>query len=522
MRKFRNISFVLAFCLLFTCIAPGAFALDDPNVDAEAVIVADMNSGNILYEKNMNDQRSPASLTKIMTGLLAVEAVENGTVRLDQVITAGEDCRQGLETDSSTANIQPGEQMTFEDLMYCAMVVSANEACNIIAVTVSGSIQNFVNDMNRRARELGCTGTLFSDTNGLTNEDHYTTAYDLFLITNEAMKHPKFVTLVTAKYYVVPATNMYEERELNSSNALMTPDGLYGDGYIYTGAAGVKTGFTKRAGYCLVSTVTKDSMKILTIILGCRGPLANNFQYDYGNFTESIKLYDWTFENFSYRTILSAGQALKEVPVELAEEGASVVLRPDSDVTLLLPNDLSESSIQINTVLDSDPLKAPIEEDQVLGRADVIINGSLYASVQLISFDAVKASGFARIKTALAGFFSADWIKVVIIVLAALLLVYIILRIRYQIVRRKHLKKRMAAAEKRKMQNQAAERQLRQEFRSRDIDTGAQTGAAGTEQKTAIIIDDSRRFETVDPSQRQTEQTDIDALIKSLGLDKYE
>ena len=534
MRKLRIIPFLLILCLAFSLLGPTAYALDDPEIAAEAIVLADFKSGNILYEKNMNDARSPASLTKIMTGLLAVEAVEKGTVKLDQVITAGEDCRQGLEEDSSTAGIYPGEQMTFEDLMYCAMVVSANEACNIIGTAVSGSIQNFVNEMNRRARELGCTNTLFSDTNGLINEDHYTSAHDLFMITREAMTHPKFVTLVTAKYYVVPATNVSPERELNSSNALMTPDGIYGKGYEYDGAAGVKTGFTKRAGYCLVSTASRDNRQLIAIVLGCRGPLANNPQNDYGNFSQSIKLYDWGFENFSYRTILQAGQAVKEESVSMAKEGTTVVLRPDSDITLLLPNDIKETDIDIRVKLNRDTLEAPLAEDEVLGSAEVYIKGSKYSEVNLITFDAVQAYGFAKIKAALSSFFSAPWLKIVLIVLAAALVIYIILMIRFRIARRKHLKQRMAAAEKRK-----AQRDRRNTVSATRMEDGSGT-PSGTpaqharpeqpedrqESRTAIIRDDSipapKKYETLEPSQRQDEQVDLDELLKSLGLDKYD
>lgn len=533
MRKTRIIPFLLILCLVFSLCAPTAYAVEDPELAAEAVVLADFKSGNILYEKNMNDQRSPASLTKIMTGLLAVEAVEKGTVKLDQMITAGDDCRQGLEEDSSTAGIYPGEQMTFEDLMYCAMVVSANEACNIIATAVSGSIQGFVNAMNQRARELGCTNTLFSDTNGLTNEDHYTSAHDLFLITREAMTHPKFVTLVNAKYYVVPATNVNKERELNSSNALLTPDGIYGKGYVYDGAAGVKTGFTKRAGYCLISTATKDDRQLIAIVLGCRGPLANNPQNDYGNFSQTIKLYDWGFENFSYRTLLQAGQAVREEPVAMAKEGSTVVLRPDSDVTMLLPNDIKESDVDIRVHLNDETITAPVEEDEILGLAEIYIKGTKYAEVNLITFDAVQAYGLAKIKSALSSFFSAPWLKIVLIVLAAALLIYIVLLIRFRIARRKHLKQRMAAAERRRAQQErrntvsttrietppAQRRERPQQYQ----DEQAQSRQ---ESKTEIIRDGSipapKKYETLEPSQRQDEQVDLDELLKSLGLDKYD
>ena len=133
------LSFLLLLCLFFSSAAPHAVALTAPSVTAESVLLADLDSGNILYEKNMHTRRSPASLTKIMTGLLAVEAVERGDISMDTMITAPSDCWTGLDSDSSNAEISPGEQMSFGDYLYCALVKSANEACNVVAFAVAGN-----------------------------------------------------------------------------------------------------------------------------------------------------------------------------------------------------------------------------------------------------------------------------------------------------------------------------------------------------------------------------------------------
>ena len=228
--------------LMASLLYPSAAALEMPQIAAEAYILADMDSGNILCEKNMTVRRSPASLTKIMTGLLAVEAVERGEIGLEDRITAPADCWTGMDSDSSNAEINPGEVMSFQDYLYCALVKSANEACNVIAVAVSGSIQAFVSEMNRRATELGAEDTFFSDTNGLASVNHYTTAKDLFLITREAMKHELFAEAVDTLSYEIEETNKHAKRILKNSNALLTMDGVYGDDYIYLPAAGVKTG----------------------------------------------------------------------------------------------------------------------------------------------------------------------------------------------------------------------------------------------------------------------------------------
>ena len=144
MQKIKIFPLILLICLMLCGVAPSAYALDDPSLQAKAVLLADMNSGEILYSKNADERRSPASLTKIMTGLLAVEALESGQCRMDDMVTAGSDTWQGLSEDSSNSNIQPGEQMTYKDLLYCAIGHSANEACNVLATYIAGSIEAFV------------------------------------------------------------------------------------------------------------------------------------------------------------------------------------------------------------------------------------------------------------------------------------------------------------------------------------------------------------------------------------------
>ena len=186
MKKIKIFPLILIICLALCALAPSASALDDPDLSAKAVLLADLNSGEILYSKNAEEQRSPASLTKIMTGLLAIEAIESGQCRMEDIVTAGADAWTGMGEDASNSNIQPGEQMTYKDLLYCAIMHSANEACNILATYISGSVSAFVDRMNERAAELGCTNTHFLDPNGLSNDGHSTTAYDMYLITKEA------------------------------------------------------------------------------------------------------------------------------------------------------------------------------------------------------------------------------------------------------------------------------------------------------------------------------------------------
>ena len=458
MKKNKILPLLISLCLLFSLFAPAASALDEPPLhSAKAVVLADMDSGRLLFEMNKDEQRSPASLTKIMTVLLAVEALERGEVSLDEMVTAQADCLAGLNTDSSTSGIQPGEIISYQDLLYCAMVHSANEACNILAHRVSGSVPAFVELMNRRAAELGCTNTHFSDPNGLSNENHYTTAYEMYLITREALEHPLFAEICNTRGYDMAATNLSQARSFANSNALITADSEYGSSYVYPAAAGVKTGFTQLAGYCLVSTAEKDGVRLLAVVMGCDGWLNAGID-EYENFTDSIRLYNWAFENFSYRQAVSSLSTVTRVEVENAvETDAYASLRPQNDVTLLLPKDLNLGAVELSPTIYTEKLVAPIEAGTVLGRAEILIDGRSYGSVDLVNALKVELSRREFVTQRVHQTFSSPWIIVLIVVLAILAIGYLTLVLRYRAQRRKYLRRKREQAARRAARERSAD-----------------------------------------------------------------
>ena len=450
MKKNKIFLFFIAVCLFLTLLTPAASALDNPPLhSAKAVVLADMDSGRLLYELNKDEQRSPASLTKIMTVLLAVEAYERGDVSLDEMVTAQADCLAGLNTDSSTSGIQPGEIISYQDLLYCAMVHSANEACNVLAHRVSGSVPAFVDLMNRRAEELGCTNTHFSDPNGLSNDNHYTTAYEMYLITREALRHPLFAEICNTRGYDMSATNLSQARSFANSNALISADSEYGSGYVYPAAAGVKTGFTQKAGYCLVSTAEKDGVRLLAVVMGCDGWLNAGIE-EYENFSDTINLYNWAFDNFSYRQAVSSISTVTRVQVEhAAESDAYVNLRPQSDVTLLLPKDLNLETVELKPKVYTDQLVAPIEAGTVLGRAEILIDGVSYGSVNLVNATQVELSRREFMTQRVHQTFSKPLIIVLIVLLLVLAVGYLTLVLRYRAQRRRYLRRKRELAARR-------------------------------------------------------------------------
>ena len=309
MMKLRITALTICLSLVLGMALPCALAEDDgaPKLkSAQCALLGDMGSGRILFNIDAYSRREPASLTKIMTLLLAVEAIEAGTASPDDMVTASAACKTGLEHDSSTAYIDRGETMSLRDLLYCAALASANEACNIIAEHISGSISAFVERMNTRAAELGCSGTHFANTHGMPDDNHYTTARDIFLIACEGMRHRLFAQLVGCREYTTSATNDSPARVLESSNALITPDSPYSDKYVYPGAVGIKTGYTEKAGYCLVSAVQRDGVNVIAVVLGADGDAASK---EFDSFADTVTLLDWCFENYSYRSIVERDAA---------------------------------------------------------------------------------------------------------------------------------------------------------------------------------------------------------------------
>ena len=461
MKKIRIIPLILTLCLLFGAFAPAASALDEPSLhSAKAVVLADLDSGRLLYSKNADEQRSPASLTKIMTVLLAVEALERGEVTLEEMVTAQSDCLEGLNTDSSTSGITPGVVISMKDLLYCAMLQSANEACNILGRYLAGSIAGFVEQMNQRAAELGCQHTRFANTNGLPAEGHYSSAYDQALIFMEAMRHPMFMDISNTASYQADCAAVNGGEPIGNSNALINITSIYSNGgrYLYEGASGGKTGYTRAAGYCLISTAQRNGVRLLAVALGCDGALNAQIE-DYYNFIDSRTLYDWGFENFSYRTLLSANEVVERLEVELADGESVAMLRPAEDIRVLLPNELPDEAVRRDVVVYSTELTAPLAAGTVLGEVRVSADGVVYGTTKLINSSAIELSRNAYLMQRLGEILSKGWVIALIVVLLVFTLIYLILVMRYRRLRRRHLRERKRAEKLRREQEQARAKQ---------------------------------------------------------------
>lgn len=426
MKKYRLVSLLVTLVLLAGVLSPAVHATQAPEITAGAALLMDAANDEVLYEKNAYDRMYPASLTKVMTALLVLEAVDEGRLSLDQVVTASTTFTAGLTANGSTQNIQPGEQMSLLDLLYCLLVASANEASNILAETVDGSVSAFVERMNLRAQALGCQDTHFSNPHGLHADDHYTTAHDIYLIARAAMENETFRTIVSTRSHEVPATNMHKARLFYSTNALLVT-WYYRESYIYDKAIGIKTGTTDEGGYCLLSAAKDGADYLISVVLNAPILEKEGGGSDRRQFTESRELFKWGFSNFERRQIVDTATPLAQVEVTLSKTD-HVLVRPAAQLERTLPRDLRQEDIKQEVHLDADTVQAPVTAGQPLGKLILTYEGQTLGEVDLVAVSAAERSQLLYRLDQIRSFFQYTWVKLMAVVLILVLAVLILRR----------------------------------------------------------------------------------------------
>lgn len=460
MKKSKFLLLFLTILILASALPLPALALDEPEIAPAAAVLMDADSGEVFYSVGAHDSRDPASTTKIMTALLVIEAVEDGQFSLDDSVAAYDDCQQGMDEDSSNANpaIEPGEILSIRDLLYCAMLASANEACNILAEYTAGSIDAFVDRMNERAKELGCTDTKFRNPNGLENANHYSSAYDLALIARECVKHTQLVEICSAPSYGIDATNINDERTLRNSNKQLNSNSDYYNPEVY----GLKTGYFETAGYCLVSAMEKDEINLIAVVLGEED---EDLRFEDANI-----LFDWFYENFAYVQVLSATDSVIKVPVQLGVD-ESVAGRPEVSVNVLLPNDFDMDSVQYEYVVYSDrdatPLIAPVNAGTILGEVTVSADGREFGTVNIVATNTAELSRSVYLKNSLRSILQQPVVRKLLVTLILVVALYLILVFFYLVQRARHVRSLREARQSR------VERQAMRENFS-DVPLGAE------------------------------------------------
>ena len=346
-----------------------AAAANAPATNAEAALLVSPDSGMVLYEKNADERRYPASTTKIMTALLVLENVAD----LNETVTAQASDFETLEADSSSAGIKEGETVTVEDLLYGLMLPSGNEAAYMLARHVAGSYEAFVDMMNKRAEELGCTGTHFVNPCGLHDDNHYTTARDLYKIAYAAMQDETFADIADTVQWNMSKTNMQEERKVLTTNQLIFSS--Y-QPWAYAYCKGIKTGNTSQAGNCFVGYAEYGDAKLYSVVMGC-----DSSSLEYSNipasFTDTKALFEWGFESFTSKTLAKQGDTVGSVNVRLSTDTDQLVLTVKNDLVSLLPADLDVEDLGEPQITAPESVNAPIKAGDAPAYAKVRIPSSV-------------------------------------------------------------------------------------------------------------------------------------------------
>lgn len=412
-----------AVLLLLTCmlgILPQAGAVADPDIAATAVYLGDPITGLPLYEKNAEERRFPASTTKIMTALVVLDNMKD----LSQKVTVTEADLASVPADGSKAGFVVGEEVSVLDLLYGLLLPSGNEAANTLARFVAGSEAAFVDKMNARALELGCTGTHFENAHGLHDENHYTTAHDLFRMTQEALKNETFAEIVNTAQKNLAPTNKASEHPNGKNLYLLTTNQLIlssGSPYYYAYAKGVKTGHTSQAGYCLVASATKKKSTLISVVLGCERPKGAAQPL---SFTETRKLFEWGYENFSAKTLIERGAEIREVPVRLSTDTDKLMLVASDDLRATVANDSTLEDFEQQITVPDD-VTAPITAGQKIGSLALIKDGITYGTVDLLALSDIALSEVLYYADLLENFFRSGLFKIILVVLLLLLLFYV-------------------------------------------------------------------------------------------------
>lgn len=358
----RKIAICLAMLMLWM---PYSAVKAMPEVSSHSACVIDIDTGRILAAKNENEKSEPASITKIMTALIALENAD-----IKKVVTIPS-AAAGVE--GSSIYIKAGEKYSLEDLLYGLMLRSGNDAATAIAIDVAGSVDAFVEKMNQKAQELGCTGTHFNNPHGLPDEKHYTTAHDMALITAAALRNDTFVKIVSTKNYTAEPDGAGETRSWQNKNKLL---------WQYEGAIGVKTGYTKSAGKTYVGAAERNGIRIAVVVLGAKDMWG-----------DAATLLDDAFASYQQVDLIKDGQSTGVTPVL---EGLSSEVEGITEGSLSKTLTKEEQERIVTKCVYQTPLYAPVAKGDIIGSMQVYLDDEMIGSVPIVAAADVAAYDFAH------------------------------------------------------------------------------------------------------------------------------
>jgi len=377
-------------------------ATEPPQLKSESAILMDAESGRVIFEKDCDVVLYPASTTKIMTAILVFENLQP-----DTVVTASRQAIESIPVGGSNMGLIEGEQLTVEQLMYGVLLLSANEACNVLAEHMCGDTEAFVALMNKKAAELGMTNTNYLNTNGLHTSGHYSTARDLAILAQYAMQNDKFRDMVaTTKYMIEPTEKYAQERRMYNTNYLVSSN--LDATYYYPKAIGIKTGYTSQAGNCLVSAAAYDGMEFIAVTLK-----ADPQPEAIYSFVDSKALLEYGFENYKRKIVVEQETQLGEAQVGGVLDSNYASLYAAEEFSAILKADQDIDDLNYEILLNED-IRAPIKDGDVLGVAIYSYDGTVLGSVDLITHDDIRSNVFVFLVDRIFEFLSHSYINAIV------------------------------------------------------------------------------------------------------------
>lgn len=369
--KKRLVSIILIILLTFISV----LAYGDIDIDGKSALLMDYGSGEIIYAKNEHEKLAPASITKIMTLLLAMEALESKKISLSDKVIISE---YASSMGGTQLYLDANETQTVESLIKAISIRSANDAAVALGEYIGGSNEGFIKLMNERGKDLGMENTNFVNSNGLSDENHYTTAYDIAIMSRELLKH-KEVT----KYLSTYMEDLTVGKNKTSVQTMVNTNRLIKD---YDGANGIKTGFTNAAQHCISASAKRGNLQLIAIVMGSE---SSNIR-----FSEAKRLLDYGFSNYESVAIGEKGDIISVIPVEKGKlDSVEIMLERDSHI--LLPKGQKANIEKI--IEQSEYLDAPIEQGAVIGELKVVIDDKVIDSINLVTKSTVEKASFINI-----------------------------------------------------------------------------------------------------------------------------
>lgn len=395
-------------------------SLETPHTEAVSCMAVNLETGLVMYQKNQRQLLYPASAVKLMTAIVAVENIPD----LETVIYASETAvnRSTGTRLSPTRPIKGGEGFTARELLYGLLVAGANDAANVLAEYVGGSVEGFCRLMNEKAEEIGAADTHFTNPTGLHDDSMVTTVYDMALIARYAYYINEIVKIAGSTNYTIEATNQTSERRYlyNRNRLLRRVDGE--KDYFYKGALGLSAGYTPQGGNCVIGVARRQGLTYLAVVMNSPEIEKENFAY-----VDTITLLDACFNGFSVQTVAGCGSMICEIPVSLAANVDHVTLYAKEDITALLPNEYPPEDVLLKRLVYEDA-KAPVKEGQPFGELVAAYKGSvILGKTELVANAGVDRSNFLYVLSLLAAFFTSRWFMAALIAAVLLFIVYCIL-----------------------------------------------------------------------------------------------